>query len=104
MGVDRDAAPVRESQAPSERGELHHPGGGNHTPPNVFEKMRHVETRLAEIEEANRGELWTIERLRRVLAAIQDADVTYGIILGGGESATPMMVERDAIVEALYGD
>ena len=70
--------------------------------PDVFQKMRRVAALLDDVEDANRGELWTIERLRRVLAVIQDATVTYGIVNDDG-SHTPMMVERDAIVEALYG-
>lgn len=46
---------------------------------------------------------WLCDRLDRVLATMQDATVTYGIINGGGESVTPMMVERDALAEALDG-
>jgi hypothetical protein len=45
---------------------------------------------------------------RAVLATIQDAQVTYGIIDTDKPDidmvVTPMMVERDAIVEALYGE
>ena len=72
--------------------------------PDVFEKMRRVEANLDLVAQANAGELWAIERLRAVLATIQDAQVTYGIVNDGGESMTPMMVERDALVEALYGE
>lgn len=47
--------------------------------------------------------MWLCDRVERVLTTMQNAEVTYGIINDGGESVTPMMVERDALAEALGG-
>lgn len=44
---------------------------------------------------------WLADRVLNVIQTIEDANVTYGLIGEGGESVTPMMVERDAIVGAL---
>lgn len=109
-GMLAHTRPVSSGAKTPERGEIHSPGDGNHTPPGVFEKMDAVKERVGAVREliahwriaTPEDVLWFCTRIERVLTTIQDANVTYGII-GDDGSATPMMVERDAIVEALYG-
>lgn len=79
---------------------------------DVFAEMRDFERQLAAIRfEAKRpivypitrnDAMWLCDRLTAVLAAIQDGHVTYGYVGEGGANGTPMHVERDAIVRALY--
>lgn len=73
---------------------------------DVFGKMDAVRERLAvrsPLDPAHAA--WMRKRLEAVLATLQNADLTYSIIFDAdaGEH-TPMMVERNAIVEALYGE
>lgn len=71
---------------------------------DVFEKLRLVSDRLRRNEARLAEELWAVGRLKAVIETIQDATATYGIVNDAGDATTPMMVERDAIVEALYGE
>jgi hypothetical protein len=84
-------------------------------PLSVFgERLDRFERRLADIRSraerpvvfpiTNGDAIWLIERLEAVVATIKDSQATYGLIDTSGpepKSVSPMMTERDRIVEAL---
>lgn len=83
---------------------------------NWSDRLQRFERRLADVRSraerpvvfpiTNGDALWLVERLEAVAATIKDAQATYGLVDTTGPapmSVSPMMTERDAIVEALDG-
>jgi len=81
---------------------------------SVFDRLERFERRLADVRSraerpvvfpiTNGDALWLVERLEAVVATIKDSQATYGLIDTSGpepKSVSPMMTERDRIVEAL---
>ena len=76
---------------------------------DVFDAMETLERQVRSYKKRTEGgtpldsiyAVWLCDRVLNVLQTIKDANVTYGIIEDNGETVTPMMVERDAIVGAL---
>ncbi len=83
---------------------------------SIFDRLSRFERRLADVRSraerpvvfpiTNGDALWLVERLEAVVATIKDSQATYGLIDTSGpepKSVSPMMTERDKIVEALDG-
>lgn len=84
---------------------------------SVFDRLARFERRLADVRSraerpvvfpiTNGDALWLVERLEAVVATIKDSQATYGLVDTSGSeprSVSPMMTERDKIVEALHGN